>query len=56
MSVSTGLAAPSSSVTHLAEKTPKHVEPGVAFSETRARELNLLNFTFIFFQTKIIFT
>ena len=49
MSVSIGLVTPGSSVTDNAEKTPKHAEPDVAFSEIRAHELNLLNLTFIFF-------
>ena len=48
MSVSLDLAEPGSKVTHLAEKTSKYAEPGVSFTGVQARELNLLNFTFIF--------
>ena len=48
MSVSVACVTTASIVTDLAEKTSKHAEPGVAFSETHARELNFLNVTFIF--------
>ena len=48
MFVSIGFVTLGSSVTHLAEKTSNHAEPGVAFSGLLARELNLLDFTFIF--------
>ena len=48
MSVSIGFVAPGSSETHLAEKTSKHAEPGVAFSGTRAHELNFFFHIFFF--------